>query len=206
MRRHCFPGLAVIGLLSVVPFAFAQDASGPPSASPGATAGSLAVVLDAQGSTVVVTDAAQSSLAVYKIEGSQIRLVGVRNLARDFQGEPAKASASAPLPQTDVPGVDPPSLERPPKSVRLSSDYLGDFAPHEQWTASYVAVGTTAEVYEKLRSAFKSWSLIGQRSDPSGTAGFKVTQDRSTVEVGVSPTRDAPDRVLVQVTERRKRS
>lgn len=206
MRSCRVPGLTLVGLLVGTPFALAQDASGPPSASSGAAAGSLAVVLDAQGNTLVVTDASQSTFAVYKIEGSQIRLVGVRDLARDFQGEPAKVSAPAPIPQADVPGVDPPSLVRLPKSVRRSSDYLGDFAPHEQWRASYLAVGTTAEVYEKLRSDFKSWSLTGQRSEPSGTAGFKVTQDRSTVEVTVSPIRDAPDRVSVEVTERRKRS
>ena len=206
MRRHLISGLTLVGLLHLSPLAFAQEASGPPVNSTGSTAGSLAVVLDAQGTTLVVTDAAQSTVAVYKIEGSQIRLVGVRNIARDFRAEPARPAAAAPIPQTDLPGVDPPSLVRPPKSVRLSSDYLGDFPPHEQWQASYLATGTTSEVYERLRNAYKDWSLTGQRSDPGGSAGFKVTQDRSTVEISVVSSRDNAGWVSIQVTERRKRS
>jgi hypothetical protein len=200
--------IAIAGSLSIAPVAsvFADDVARPPLAIPFATSvGSLTIQMDAQGDTLVVADASRQSLAVYKIDGSQVRLVGIRNLDRDFSGETTKEPSPAPLPSKDVPGQDPPDFVRPPNSVRAFSEYLGDIGPHEQWNTFYVAPGTVTEIFGKLRTALKGWKLMSESGGGSGQSRIKVAKDKTSIELSVGSVSSSPGWVEIHVTEMRPR-
>jgi hypothetical protein len=199
-------------IAATLPIAFAapvraDEAVRPPSAQPFATSvGSLTIQMDAQGDTLVVADASRQSLAVYKIDGSQVKLVGIRNLDRDFSGETTKEPLPPPLPGKDVPGQDPPDFVRPPNSVRAFSEYLGDIGPHEQWNTFYVAPGTIAEVFGKLRTALKAWKLLSESGGGSSQSRMKVAKDKTSIELSVGSVASSPGWVEIHVTELRSKS
>jgi len=162
--------------------------------------------MDAQGNTLVVTDTSRQTLAVYKIEGFQVKLIGVRHLDRDFSDEIPKASSPAPLPSKDVPGQDPPSFVRPSDAVRTMSEYEADAGNVEQWNSFYVVPGTIPDVVGRLNKTFKDWKLVRQNAGGGGPARFTVATDKTVVELTVTAVPSAPGWVQVQVTERRSRT
>jgi hypothetical protein len=195
--------------LSIAPAAsvLADDVARPTPAIPFPTsAGSLTLQMDAQGNTLVVADAVRQSLAVYRIDGSQVRLVGVRNLDRDFSGETTKEPSPAPLPGKDVPGQDPPDFVRPPNAVRAFSEYMGDIGPHEQWNTFYVAPGSITDVFGKLRAALKGWKLASESGGGSGPSRLKVVKDKTSIEMNVGAIPTSPGWVEIHATEIRQKS
>lgn len=195
-----------LSIASVLPV-LADDPVRPPSAQPFATSvGTLTIQMDAQGNTLVVADASRQSLAVYKIDGAQVRLVGIRNLDRDFSGESTKEPSPPPLPSKDVPGQDPPDFVRPTNSVRAFSEYVGDIGPHEQWNTFYVAPGTIAEVFGKLRTALKGWKLLSESAGGGSQSRMKVAKDKTSIELSVVSVPSSPGWVEIHVTELRPKN
>jgi hypothetical protein len=168
-------------------------------------AGSLSVQLDAKANMLVVADSSRQTLGIYYVDNSQVRLVGVRHLDRDFSGEPAKDPSPAPLPTKDAPGQDPPDFRRPKNLIRSLSEYQAEIGPSEQWNTIYVAPGTIADVFSQLRTGFKDWKLVIENGGGLRGSQLKVTRDKTSLELAVTSIASSPGWVEVRVTEMRPR-
>ena len=121
-RISCVAMVGVRGVAALGAVAVAATSTTPPS--PSATPGTLSIQMSDQGGTLVVADAARQTVAVYRV-GEDVRLVGVRNLERDFATDVTKETAKSPVPAADFPGQDPPDFTRPRNAVRTASQYEG---------------------------------------------------------------------------------
>lgn len=200
--------LATLASIALACSPAALAAGAPPSPlQSSASVGSLTVQLDARGNTLVVTDASRGELAVYYVDGGSVRLIGVRRLDHDFAAGKTEAppATAEPVPTADLPGSDPPSFPRPPKSVRVRSRYSGGAdARVKNWWAKYDVPGSVAETFTALERSFKGWTVVGEDVQGPGRAGFTVGKETSTVKVEISPLERQPGWVVVSVNEDRQ--
>jgi len=130
-----------------------------------------------QGNTLIVADNARQSLAIYRVDEGDVRLLSVRSLDRDFDMEAANDRPNATLPSVDFPGQDPPEFSRPHNAV-----------------------------FGALRKSFKGWKLTSEISSSTSRSQFRVVKDGAWVELSVSAIPEDPAHVQVQVSEGRERS
>jgi len=159
-----------------------------------------------QGNTLIVADNARQSLAIYRVDEGDVRLLSVRSLDRDFDMEAANDRPNATLPSVDFPGQDPPEFSRPHNAVLTASQFEGQPRGNELWNATYLVPGSTAEVFGALRKSFKGWKLTSEISSSTSRSQFRVVKDGAWVELSVSAIPEDPAHVQVQVSEGRERS
>jgi hypothetical protein len=170
----------------------------------------LTVQLSNDGSLFVVADPARNTVAVYRVNGDTLALIGTRDLTKDMVTGTsiAKAAVTIPAktpPTRDVPGQDPPDFRRPERAIRISAEYRINDAD-ESWDVGYLVPGTMEVVYEKMRSQPKGWRVTAERF--SGTfprSEITLLQEAGgpSMSIGFVPSSD--DHVMVQVRETRKK-
>ncbi|GAB4370871.1 MAG: hypothetical protein Kow0062_05980 [Acidobacteriota bacterium] len=168
----------------------ADDASAARGGGAGASAGDYALLLDADGSRLIVFSAATGRLVQYGVNWSgSPQVVGARDVGADLgaplaellaSGKSTESTAEVALPDKDAPGEDPPGFPRLEGLVRTSSSFAMDTG-RESWSGLFVTRRPLEEVFTELRKALVAagialdhWSVDIE----GGQGAFQGTRDR----------------------------
>ena len=204
MTRRSTPFAVVLFVALATCAGVAQEPAQPTPPSPAGDP--ISVQISDAGTILVVTDHRRRTMAIYGTDGDTVRLLGVRRLDADFSTETAKETAAAPpdTPSENVRGQDPPSFARPPKAVRLSSQYNAAWGEGESWSATYAVPGSLDEVHAAVRAGYEGWTIDIENSLP-GFSQIRFSIDDQRLEFRLEPYRQAPGWVSVAVSEERHR-
>jgi hypothetical protein len=168
--------------------------------------GALITHYDPELKHLVVLDPERGQLAVYDVR-SEARVLGVRNVDRDLDVD-AAAPTEATLPDSDVPGEDPPRFTRPKGSIRVRSGFETRWQG-EHWTAEYYVQNNPAAVLTELRQGLRDWKVVSSSFKAETKSGiqsgdFIVRDGTDNIEIKLRPSTQFPGWVWVRVTLDRK--
>ncbi|RMF76166.1 MAG: hypothetical protein D6738_01985 [Acidobacteria bacterium] len=159
----------------------ADDASAARGGGAGASAGDYALLLNADGSRLIVFSAATGRLVQYGVNWSgSPQVVGARDVGADLgaplaellaSGKSTESTAEVALPDKDAPGEDPPGFPRLEGLVRTGGDFTRERDGTERWQAHYLTRRPMPALFEEFRDAFAkvgirltSWNVDSRKS------------------------------------------